>query len=153
VKVVQWGDRWQGDRDWFDTVGVVYLVQCGRTGEYKVGGSIDPASRLRQLYTQARTKLGRELGYVWSIITNGVGRLESYWLESWDSYRVTGTRREWFLLPDTEVARFRSLAVVNFRDYPPVPSRLKDVLGPPDPKTALGCPPGVRWVRPNQKAK
>jgi hypothetical protein len=142
------GNRQFAKWDWYEAPGVVYLMLSAGTGEYKVGGSINPLPRLRLLKSMTRRQLGLELGYVWSTITNGVGRLEACWREEWRPYKVPDTRRDWFLLPDAEVRRFRSFALVTWKDYPPVPDDHKDFLTPPDPKTVVGSPPGVKWVRP-----
>ena len=109
---------------WRETAGVVYLFRCSITGEYKFGGTTQPGHRYSQLVSQAKVKLRRDLVYLWSTITNGVGRLELYWLRRWEGHRVDGARKEWASLPDSEVRAFQSATVVTYRDLPPVPTCL-----------------------------
>lgn len=108
--------------------GAVYLTRCRSTGEYKVGASESPYARLRALAVQARRQWKREVGYVWSIVTNHIGRLERYWLCRWKEYRVADARREWFVLPDTEVSMFRWAATVSYRNLPPIPVDARESL-------------------------
>lgn len=97
--------------------GAVYLLRCRVTNEYKFGASTNPHSRIRQLQGLGRWKLARDLEYIWSIATNGVGRLETVWRDRWRKYRIDA-RREWVMLPLEEVARFRSVTTVVWKDIP-----------------------------------
>ena len=108
--------------------GAVYLTRCRNTGEYKVGASESPYARLRALAVQARRQWKREVGYIWSIVTNHIDRLEKYWLRRWRDYRVKDARREWFVLPDSEAAAFRWAATVAYRDLPPIPVEVREGL-------------------------
>jgi hypothetical protein len=82
--------------------------------------------------------------YCWSIVTNAVGRLETYWLQAWRPHKVADTRNEWFVLPDAEVARFRAVSVVYWRDLPPVPDAHRAFLLPPPPASAMCGGRGAR---------
>lgn len=115
-------------KDWRDTAGAVYLLRCLDTGEYKYGGSTNPLARIETLAAQAQAKLGRNLVYVWSIVTNGVGRLESSWTNRWGKFRADKRRREWVILPDNEVAHFRSFVSVVWKDGDPLPDDLREDL-------------------------
>lgn len=127
---------------WNGFPGIVYLMRCAETGVCKVGGSINPVDRLRNLRVMAKKRYGFKLVYVWSIITNGVGRLEGCWLQEWSKYRRQGIAREWFLLPESEVTRFRSFSCIQWKGLPEVPEELKVRLQPPSPESCFWKVPG-----------
>ncbi len=102
--------RWR-----FGVPGVVYLMQCRLTGEYKYGASTNPQDRLQVLRSYARTRLGRELEFVWSIVTNDPTRLEKFWHKRWQQFRADNRRREWVNLPEDEVSVFRGASSVMYK--------------------------------------
>lgn len=113
-----------------EVTGVVYLFQCICTREYKFGSSYNPLMRFSQLRSLSGMKGQRNVVYLWSTITNSAGRLERYWHRQWAKYRTGDGRLEWVHLPDSEVARFCSVSLVNYKDLPPVTDELKDALSP-----------------------
>jgi hypothetical protein len=96
-------------------VGVVYLFRCERTGISKLGATVDPFTRFNTLTYTARLR-GFELQYIWSIATNGVGRAETFWRVRWKPYLHHG--REWFELPEAEVAHFKTFGTCVWNDLP-----------------------------------
>jgi hypothetical protein len=113
---------WFAVDDWIECHGAVYLMECLKTGVFKFGGSSNPLSRIGSLISTLSSK-GNDMVYRWSIITNGVGRLERYFAKRWKPFVVKG--REWAFLPDDEVRHFRSFGSVMFHDHKPMES---DVL-------------------------
>jgi hypothetical protein len=124
----------------YRTHGAVYLLRCRRTGIYKVGAAHNPYRRLRQLISDLR-RYGYDLEYVWSIASNGIGRLEAHWVKRWKGYR-TDRRREWVWLPVEEVRRFMAVAKVIYKDCALVPEWIECVSGrlPEKRRTASTVP-------------
>lgn len=135
--------------DWNNMDGVVYLFRCANTNAYKLGGSVNPLQRFACLISQEKHRRGLYPVYIWSIITNGVGRLESFWLNEWRQYRAFDAefekRFEWFRPPDSEVSRFRSFGVVNWKNLKPVSKTMVESLSP--------LPPSHRWCQPPPRLK
>lgn len=93
--------------------GWVYLIRDIESGEYKVGLSCSPRSRLTNLL--AVTK--RPFEVVWTVATNDMGRLEYECKLAWQRWHLRG---EWYALPGGEVDRFRRMVVLNWRSRPPI---------------------------------
>jgi len=116
--------------DWPVATGAVYLLNCESTGEWKFGASVNPDARILYHIRRHKFLTGRVLKYVWSIATNGVGRLETYWLRQWKRFRID-KRKEWVRLPEVEVASFRSTHKFLWSDLPkPNPEWWECVTGP-----------------------
>jgi hypothetical protein len=120
------------------SIGVVYLFRCVDTGVYKFGASINPAGRFDSLQISSMSNFGFNLVYEWSIITNGLLRLERYWCARWKPFRRLSLglkRREWVDLPESEVKYFRSFGSIRFRGpkYPEITRRIANSLSPLQP--------------------
>lgn len=131
--------------------GVVYLMRCRITGEYKYGSSTNPQDRLRVLVSYARCRLGRELEYVWSIVTNDPDRIERLLHKRWRQFRADDKRREWVNLPDDEVKEFRSVSSVMYKGIRIPKGWIECVRGPFVPGT--GPKPAPSRPRPRKPRK
>jgi hypothetical protein len=113
-------------------------MRCRLTGEYKYGSSTNPQDRLRVLVSHARCRLGRELEYVWSIVTNAPDRLERSLHKRWRRFRADDIRREWVNLPEEEVTDFLRVSSVMYKGVNTPKGWIECVSGPfipPAPRT------------------
>lgn len=92
--------------------GAVYLLQDADTGEYRVGASKAPRSRILD-----HRRAGLRLMLTHVIRCNDCFRLESYVLAAWKTWAVGG---DWFRLPADQVAWFCGFGVVNYHGLDPV---------------------------------
>lgn len=92
--------------------GFVYLVHDRDADLYKVGGTMRPNDRLRQLAYGTVN----ELVLLWVIPTNDHERLEREWHEHYARRRVFS---EWFRLSPDQVSHFKSVRSVCYRDADP----------------------------------
>jgi hypothetical protein len=139
LRAAQWKHRCSRWRRGICSPGVVYLMRCRLTGEYKYGSSTNPYDRLCVLTSYARCRLGRELEYVWSIVTNAPFRLESFLHERWRQFRADDKRREWVNLPDDEVATFRGVCSVMYKGVKTPKGWIECVRGPFVPPRKRGA--------------
>jgi hypothetical protein len=77
--------------------GVIYLAKSGEN--YKIGKTVDPEGRMRQLSIQ----LPEELVKVHEITTDDIDYLERHWHRYFSENRRNG---EWFALSDDQVREF-----------------------------------------------
>lgn len=130
LRVVGEGSEARATYEWSLATGALYLLKSGQDNLYKFGASVNPAARILHHIRAGRFRFRIELNYVWSIATNGVGRLEKHWKKRWKPYRVD-RRHEWVRLPEFEVVAFRAVCSVIWVDIPrPDPEWLECVSGP-----------------------
>ena len=94
------------------THGAVYLLQDIDTGEYRLGASCAPRSRILD-----HRRSGRHLLLVWTIRSNDCFRLEAYLLTAWKPWAAG---RDWFRLPAEQVRWFCAVGAVDYHNKPPV---------------------------------
>lgn len=84
--------------------GYVYLIRAAGTNVYKIGSSENPPRRMKTL----QSKRKYQLEIIATIYADDCRRLERRYHMQLVKYKIAG---EWFLLPQSEVDVFKSLAV------------------------------------------
>jgi hypothetical protein len=118
--------------------GYVYLIEVIGSGVYKVGQTSRLRPRMMAHSFAFRGKALRLIGY---IVTNGARRLEQHLMREWSRWRVKGER---YRLPPGEVARFRSVSLLNWKDTPATTRPSADPLATPPGRRVGYLPMHIR---------